>query len=55
MVKWLRDTIEGGMGLTPGQGTKIPHTTDQKKKQKNKKLEVSCQDYGEKMRGSEHS
>ena len=29
MVRWLRlgTSDEGGMGLIPGQGTKIPHAT----------------------------
>ena len=36
LVQWLRllASTAGGMGLIPGQGTKIPHILQQKKKKK---------------------
>ena len=36
LVQWLRllASTAGGMGLIPGQGTKIPHTVGSKKEKK---------------------
>ena len=43
VVQWLRlhdSSIAGGTDLIPGQGTKIPHSTQQgQKKKKKKKIE----------------
>ena len=39
VVQWLRlcASTAGGLGLIPGQGTKIPHATWHNQKKKNKK------------------
>ena len=48
MLWWLRlhAPNAGGLGLIPGQGTKIPHCGPKKKKKKSKKLAIlNCQQY----------
>ena len=43
LVQWLRllASTAGGMGLIPGQGTKIPHILQPKKKKKSERLDFA--------------